>query len=101
MVSNHIISRKTVAANRITLLSNPTCLYSKEPQVFYGLCELMKQAKKEVIWHTPYIINNDYMYGEIAKIAKEVPEFTIMTNSVKITEIRLVPWIMHFTRTRC
>ncbi len=47
---------KTVAANRITLLSNPTCLYSKEPQVFYGLCELMKQAKKEVIWHTPYII---------------------------------------------
>lgn len=74
---------KTVAANRITLLSNPTCLYSKEPQVFYGLCELMKQAKKEVIWHTPYIINNDYMYGEIAKIAKEVPEFTIMTNSVK------------------
>lgn len=74
---------KTVAANRITLLSNPTCLYSKEPQVFYGLCELMKQAKKEVIWHTPYIINNDYMYGEIAKIAKEVPEFTIMTNSAK------------------
>ena len=74
---------KTVVANRITLLSNPTCLYSKEPQVFYGLCELMKQAKKEVIWHTPYIINNDYMYGEIAKIAKEVPEFTIMTNSVK------------------
>lgn len=43
----------------------------------------MKQAKKEVIWHTPYIINNDYMYGEIAKIAKEVPEFTVMTNSVK------------------
>lgn len=61
----------------------------------------MKQAKKEVIWHTPYIINNDYMYGEIAKIAKEVPEFTIMTNSVKITEIRLAPWIMHFTRMRC
>lgn len=74
---------RTFETDKITLLCNPTGLYSKEPQVFYGLCELMKQADQEVIWHTPYIINNDWMYGKVQEIAKEVPSVTIMTNSSK------------------
>lgn len=74
---------RTFETDKITLLCNPTGLYSKEPQVFYGLSELMKQADQEVIWHTPYIINNDWMYGKVQEIAKEVPSVTIMTNSSK------------------
>ena len=74
---------RTFKTDKITLLSNPTGLYSKEPQVFYGLCELMKQADQKVIWHTPYIINNDWMYGKVQEIAKGVPSVTIMTNSSK------------------
>lgn len=71
----------TMAANRITLLSNPTGLYSKDPQVFYGLCELMKQADHEVIWHTPYLICNNWMYKSLGELSDQIPSVTVMTNS--------------------
>lgn len=72
----------TMETNRITLLSNPTGLYSKEPQVFYGLCELMRQADHEVLWHTPYLICNDWMYEKLGEVAETVPSVNVMTNSV-------------------
>lgn len=72
----------TVETNRITLLSNPTGLYSKEPQVFYSLCELMKQADYEVVWHTPYLICNDWMYEKLGEVSDAVPSVSVMTNSV-------------------
>ena len=42
----------------------------------------MKQAKKRVKIHTPYIICNDMMYDTWSDVAANVPEFTVMTNSV-------------------
>lgn len=73
---------KTVEVNRITLLSNPTELYAKEPEVFYGLTELMSQAKKEIWVHTPYVICNDWMYQSFQKICSGSAAVNMMTNSV-------------------
>lgn len=72
---------QTVEVNRITLLSNPTELYAKEPQVFYALTELMSQAKEEVWIHTPYVICNDWMYQSFQKICSGSAAVHMMTNS--------------------
>ena len=37
----------TVPTNRIRLVSGPTGIYGKEPDVFYTLTELMKRAENE------------------------------------------------------
>ncbi len=70
----------TVATNKVTLLSNPTDIYMKEPWVFYGLCQLMKEAEDEVVIHTPYIIADDAMYEAFTDICKDV-DVTVMTNA--------------------
>lgn len=71
----------TVAVDKITLLSNPTDLYAKEPWVFYGLCELMKNADEKVVIHTPYMICNDMMYDSFREICDNDVSVTVMTNS--------------------
>ncbi|WP_426348496.1 phospholipase D-like domain-containing protein [Alloiococcus sp. CFN-8] len=74
-------AEETLPVNNITLLSNPTTLYAKEPWVFYGLSRLMENARKEAIIHTPYIICNDMMYQTFKEIVdKDIP-LTLMTNS--------------------
>lgn len=45
----------TLPVNQIQLISNPTHILAKEPVVFYTITELMKQAKEEVVFHTPYV----------------------------------------------
>ncbi|MCC8103666.1 MAG: phospholipase D family protein [Clostridiales bacterium] len=74
--------RVTVPVNHIELVFNPTQIYSKEPVVFYTITELMMQAEKEVIFHTPYIICNDWMLERLEEICGEVDSVTMMTNSV-------------------
>lgn len=70
----------TVATDKVSLLSNPTDIYMKEPWVFYGLCQLMGQAQQEVVIHTPYIIADDYMYEAFTGICRDV-EVRVMTNA--------------------
>ncbi|MCD7819238.1 MAG: phospholipase D family protein [Lachnospiraceae bacterium] len=72
----------TVPVSHIELVSNPTHIYSKEPVVFYTITELMMQAEKEVVFHTPYIICNDWMLERLEEICVEVDSVTMMTNSV-------------------
>lgn len=74
---------KTLPVNKITLLSNPTKLYAKEPRVFYGLGKLMEHAEESVLVHTPYIMCNDMMYDSFAHICESGVPVTVMTNSVK------------------
>lgn len=73
----------TVPANKITLLSNPTGLYSKEPWVFYGLGQLMQNAREKVVIHTPYIICNKMMYETFTDVCRKGIDVTIMTNSAQ------------------
>lgn len=74
---------RTLPVNQITLLSNPTSLYSKEPHVFYSLGELMKSAKKSAVIHTPYIMCNEMMYRTFREATDSGTEVTLMTNSAK------------------
>lgn len=74
-------TEKTVPVNKISLLSNPVELYSKEPWVFWGLCQLMENASDNVIIHTPYIICNDMMYDSFRNICDKGINVALMTNS--------------------
>lgn len=71
----------TFAVNKITLLSNPIHVNSKEPAVFYALAELMKHGEGEIRIHTPYIICNDWMYESFREICEGNPDVALMTNS--------------------
>lgn len=72
----------TVPAGKITLVSNPTDIYAKEPVVFYTLTELMKKAQETVNIHSPYAVFNDYMYETMAQVTEKVP-VSMMVNSVE------------------
>ncbi len=76
-------STVTVEANKITLISNPTGLYEKEPVVFYELTELMKQAKERVFIHTPYAVCNQWMYDTLKEVKTLMPDVTMMLNAVE------------------
>lgn len=75
--------KETVPVSKITLLSNPTGLYNKEPWVFYGLCELMGNARESVKIHTPYILCDDMMYEAFQNLCKRGIPVTMMTNSAR------------------
>ena len=72
----------TVPTGKITLVSNPTGIYGKEPVVFHTMSVLMKDAKRSVLIHTPYAVFNDYMYDTMKEITARVP-VTMMINSVE------------------
>lgn len=72
---------KTFEVNKITLLSNPTHVYAKEPTVFYSLTEIMKQSEGDISIHTPYIICNDWMYDSFREICDRNPDTVLLTNS--------------------
>ncbi len=81
-ISDTDYTDETFETKKITLLSNPTHTGAKEPIVWYQLGELMKNAKNRVKIHTPYIICNDMMYNTWKDVERNVPEFSVMTNSV-------------------
>lgn len=72
----------TYETENIQLISNPTGIYGKEPVVFYQLTDLMQQAEKRVIIHTPYIVCNTYMYSRLKMVTQAVPDTRILYNSV-------------------
>ena len=73
----------TVPTKGVTLISGDVSIYAKEPKVLYQLCELMSQAKERVLIHTPYAVCNEYMYGELKKVADNVPTVIMMLNSIE------------------
>ena len=75
-------TEETVEVKKMTLLSNPIHVYAKEPVVYYEMTELMKQADREVLFHTPYIICNDWMTEQLAEVCEGEKEVRMMTNSV-------------------
>ena len=72
-------TEETVEVKKMTLLSNPTHVYAKEPVVFYEMTELMKQADHEVLFHTPYIICNDWMMRQLVEVCEGEKEIRMMT----------------------
>lgn len=74
---------QTVEAGKITLISNPTEIYGKEPVVFAAMADIIQNAQSSVILHTPYAVLNDYMYETLQEAGSQVPDMTIMINSVE------------------
>lgn len=72
----------TRPVNHIKLLSNPVDAKIKEPVVFYEMTELMKRAEKEVFFHTPYIICDNWMLQRLQDICGQKAQVRMMTNSV-------------------
>lgn len=72
----------TRPANHIELLSNPVDVGIKEPVVFYEMTELMRQAEKEVFFHTPYIICDNWMLQQLQNLCEGNVQVQMMTNSV-------------------
>lgn len=72
----------TFEVNKISLLTNPIHIHSKEPTVFYSLVKLMENAKNYVNIHTPYIVCNDLMYDSFEAISNGSADASIMTNSI-------------------
>ena len=73
---------ETLPIKNIQLLTNPTTVYAKEPIVFYTISQLMQDGQKEISFHTPYIIANNWMMDELETICDKVPNVTMLTNSV-------------------
>lgn len=72
----------TVETKGVTLFSNETHIYAKEPTVFYELTQLMKQAKKEVYLHTPYAVLDQNMEDAISQVCRQAP-VTLMVNAIE------------------
>ena len=51
--------------------------------MFYGLGQLMQNAREKVVIHTPYIICNKMMYDTFADVCDNGIGVTIMTNSAQ------------------
>ncbi len=72
----------TVETNCIRLLYNPIEASLKEPVLFYQMTELMLQTEEETVFHTPYILCNEYMMERLRQICAANEKVTMMTNSV-------------------
>lgn len=73
----------TVETNKITLLSNDTHIYKKEPKVFYSLVKLMDGAKEKVVLHSPYAVVDSYMLDGLKEVSSNVDNFKMVINSVE------------------
>ncbi len=75
----------TDPTDSISLLSNPTHIYGKEPTLFYQLTELMKRANERVSIHTPYAVLDDYMQKRIKEVVEAQPHVsvTLMLNGIE------------------
>lgn len=72
----------TVPTKGVTLFSNDIHIYAKEPAVFYELTQLMKQAEREVYFHTPYAVLDERMKDAMNEVCRQVP-VTLMVNAIE------------------
>ena len=72
----------TVPTNKITLITNPTHIWTKQPYIWYTLMELMKDADERVYVQTPYMVLNSDMYSDLTEVTNSVPKFDVLLNSI-------------------
>ena len=72
----------TAPTQGIWLVANPTGIYAKQPVVFNQLCALMRQARRGIVIHSPYVVLNADMAEALSEIAARVP-VTLMVNAVE------------------
>ncbi len=78
----------TVAANKITLLSNGQQDGAKEPVMWNAVLALMAH-QNDVLVETPYIVLNDRMYQDLTDACADIGSLRIVINA---TESGANPW---------
>lgn len=73
----------TVPVKKASLITGPTGIFGKEPQVFASCVELMKRAEESVVIQTPYAVFSDWMEEEMKSVANTVPQCKMLINSVE------------------
>lgn len=73
----------TKETSKVTLISNPTHIYGKEPEVFCQMMELEEQAESRVLIQTPYLVCNSYMLDQLDYLTDQVPDTRVLINSVE------------------
>lgn len=73
--------KMTTETNKIRLISNPIQAAVKEPVLFYTMTELMIQSSEKTVFHTPYILCNDYMTERLTELGNVNDSVWMMTNS--------------------
>lgn len=75
---------RTLPAQGVWLVSNPTTVYAKQPAVFSTLCAMMDRAKRGIVIHSPYAVLSREMAGRLSGIAESTP-VTLMVNAPEIS----------------
>ena len=73
---------RTVETKKVTFVSNPTHILGKEPYVWETLQQLMVNAKKRVLVHTPYAVFSEDMYQGMEEVAANVETAELLLNSI-------------------
>lgn len=73
----------TLSTNKVTFIHNPLEGTKKEPFILYQLLELTKQAKKSVLFQSPYTVLNENLIEDFHEImqTKSFP-LELLTNSL-------------------
>ncbi len=75
---------KTVETNKITLITNPIHIMSKEPYIWYQINELMQKAENRIWIQSPYVVMNKAMENDLAKLKEKRMEYEILLNAVEV-----------------
>lgn len=73
----------TVPIKKASLISGETGIYGKKPIVWDTLKQLMENAEKKVVLHTPYAVLDSRMEEGMREIAGRVEDFSMVLNSVE------------------
>lgn len=73
--------KETVGAKKVSFISNPITIHSKEPLIWYQMIELIKHAKERAVIQTPYAILNREMRDSLRKAGAHLSTFEMLLNS--------------------
>lgn len=74
----------TVPTNKITLITNPIHIMSKEPYIWYQINELMQKAKERVFIQTPYAVLSKDMEDDLKKLKGKLKQYDMLLNSIEV-----------------
>lgn len=74
----------TVPTNKITLITNPIHIMSKEPYIWYQINELMQNAKERVFIQTPYAVLSKDMENDLKKLKGKLKQYDMLLNSIEV-----------------
>ena len=75
-------SAMTFPANKVSLITNDTHIYPKEPKVMYAIASILSQAKQDVLLQSPYIVPDRNIMRILEQMGQTKASYRILTNSL-------------------